>query len=161
MTLIEINSTDADLVRQTLLACCGSARWADAMLAARPYAGIDQLFNEADRLWWSLDDSAWLDAFAKHPKIGERNNLSASSAEEQRGMADASVLTSRRLKEKNIEYQEHFGWIFLICASGKSADEMLAALEARLRADSDSELRTAAGEQAKITRLRLQKLLSI
>jgi 2-oxo-4-hydroxy-4-carboxy-5-ureidoimidazoline decarboxylase len=161
MTLAQMNATRAEVVRQTLLQCCGSSRWADAMVSARPFAGADELFKEADRLWWSLDASDWLDAFAKHPKIGERGKLSTQSAEEQRGMDDASVATGQQLKAKNIEYQEKFGWIFLICASGKSGDEMLAALEARLHADRDSELRTAAGEQAKITRLRLQKLLSV
>jgi 2-oxo-4-hydroxy-4-carboxy-5-ureidoimidazoline decarboxylase len=160
MTLTEMNTGNTDAIGQTLLACCGSARWASAMVAARPFADVDELFQEADRVWWSLDASDWLEAFARHPKIGERNNLSAWSTEEQRGISDASAATNQSLREKNIRYQEKFGWIFLICATGKSGAEMLAALDERLAAESESELRTAAGEQAKITRLRLQKLLA-
>jgi OHCU decarboxylase len=131
------------------------------MLVARPLASLGELYKTAEELWLSLDPSDWLDAFSKHPKIGERNNLSPWSAVEQRGMDDAAAATAARLAQKNTEYQQKFGWIFLICATGKSAAEMLSALEERLHRDREPELRTAAAEQAKITRLRLQKALNL
>jgi 2-oxo-4-hydroxy-4-carboxy-5-ureidoimidazoline decarboxylase len=161
MTLNEFNLAAPQAVQQILFECCGSANWVDAMAASKPFRTSDELYETAEKLWWSLNSSDWLEAFAKHPKIGERKGLSAWSSDEQRGMDGAANFVATRLVRKNVEYLEKFGWIFLICATGKSANEMLNELEQRLLCDRDSELRTAAAEQAKITRLRLAKALGL
>lgn len=129
------------------------------MLAARPFVSRDDLMDRSDRIWRSLQPTDWLEAFAAHPRIGSRA-ASGWAAGEQAGArgADESVLT--RLAARNREYEARFGHIFIVCASGKSADEMLALLEARLDNEPDAELSIAAEEQRKITRLRLDKLLT-
>jgi OHCU decarboxylase len=129
------------------------------MLAARPFVSRDDLMDRSDRIWRSLQRTDWLEAFAAHPRIGSRaaNGWAAGEQAGARG-ADESVLT--RLAARNREYEARFGHIFIVCASGKSADEMLALLEARLENEPDAELSIAADEQRKITRLRLDKLLT-
>lgn len=129
------------------------------MLAARPFVSRDDLMDRSDRIWRSLQRTDWLEAFAAHPRIGSRAARGWAAGEQAgaRG-ADESVLT--RLAARNREYEARFGHIFIVCASGKSADEMLALLEARLDNEPDAELSIAAEEQRKITRLRLDKLLT-
>ena len=129
------------------------------MLAARPFVSRDDLMDRSDRIWRSLQRTDWLEAFAAHPRIGSRaaNGWAAGEQAAARG-ADDSVLT--RLAARNREYEARFGHIFIVCASGKSAGEMLALLEARLDNEPDAELSIAAEEQRKITRLRLDKLLA-
>ncbi|HEX4769737.1 MAG TPA: 2-oxo-4-hydroxy-4-carboxy-5-ureidoimidazoline decarboxylase [Bryobacteraceae bacterium] len=161
MTLDEFNRAAPQAVQQILFECCASGSWVNAMSASKPFRSPDELYETAEKLWWSLESSDWLEAFAKHPKIGERKGLSAWSSDEQRGMDSAADVVVSRLARKNVEYFEKFGWIFLICATGKKANEMLNELERRLLCDRDSELRTAAAEQAKITRLRLAKALNL
>jgi 2-oxo-4-hydroxy-4-carboxy-5-ureidoimidazoline decarboxylase len=161
MMLDEFNCAGAEEARQILLKCCGSARWVNAMAASTPFQSADELFETAEKIWWSLNSADWLEAFSKHPKIGERKGLSAWSSDEQRGMDGAPDFVSASLAQKNVEYQEKFGWLFLICATGKSATEMLNEFERRLLSDPESELRTAAMEQAKITRLRLAKAFGL
>ncbi len=113
----------------------------------------------AEEAWWSLVESDWLEAFSKHPKIGDRKPIGKWSAEEQRGMDQATSETAGSMENLNRAYEAKFGWIFIICATGRSAEEMLSQLEQRLANDPAAEIRIAAGEQAKITRLRLQKLI--
>jgi len=161
MTLNEFNFAALEAVRRILSDCCGSARWVDAMAVSKPFGSSDELYEAAEKFWWSLNAADWLEAFSKHPKIGERKGLSSWSSDEQRGMDGVADVVAARLAIKNIEYQEKFGWIFLVCATGKSANEMLNELERRLLCDRDSELRTAAVEQAKITRLRLAKAFGL
>jgi OHCU decarboxylase len=161
MTLAEFNAAEPEMAREILSACCGSNRWVNAMLAGRPFTTPDGLYQAAESNWWSLDSADWLEAFSKHPKIGERRVLSSWSAEEQSGMKNTAESVTGRLARKNSEYEQKFGWIFLICASGKTADEVLNELERRLLGDPRSELRTAVAEQAKITRLRLAKALAL
>jgi allantoicase len=146
--------------------CCGSSDWAQQMVTARPYNSLDDLIAAADRIWWSLDSKDWLDAFHSHPKIGEKKAAAATAVEaqkwseaEQSGIRSAAHETLRALAELNQTYEEKFGYIFIVCASGKSSEEMLAILRKRLEHNPDDELRIAAGEQAKITELRLRKLL--
>jgi len=148
-----------------LESCCGSYAWVQGMLARRPFGTLQRLLDDAEGLWWSLTPADWREAFDHHPRIGERASAApqgakarAWSAEEQRGAAAAATSTREALAEGNREYERKFGHIYLVCATGKSAEEMLALLEQRLSNDPATELRVAAGEQARITRLRLEKL---
>jgi allantoicase len=147
-----------------LLSCCGAARWAREMAGARPFRTTGDLFETADAIWRSLAEPDWLEAFRAHPKIGERKVAQPSrsgrwSDAEQAGTREAGedVLTS--LAEINRAYEERFGYIFIVCATGRSAGEMLDLARARLENDPETELRVAAEEQRRITRLRLEKLL--
>jgi OHCU decarboxylase len=153
--------TLAELDEPRLLECCGSRNWAAQMLAARPFQDVSQLEKMATDIWWRLTPADWLEAFSKHPKIGEKGKVSQWSSEEQSGMNSAAIDTAHKLAALNQSYFDKFGWIFIVCATGKSADEMLGLLEARLADEPDDELRIAAAEQNKITLLRLRKLLSI
>jgi 2-oxo-4-hydroxy-4-carboxy-5-ureidoimidazoline decarboxylase len=160
-----LNSLPPNAAHARLLRCCGSRRWADAMTARRPFASTEQLFAAADEIWTGLDRADRLKAFAAHPPIGDLDSLRkkfASTADwasgEQAGVAGAAddIITS--LADGNRDYEAKFGYIFIICATGKSAVEMLAILRERLANAPDTELRIAAAEQAKIMRLRLEKL---
>ena len=159
MTLEELNAMDVEALRHRLEQCCGSRAWVNRMTVRRPFQDVSQLQMAAEETWWSVDASDWLEAFSKHPKIGDRKPAGKWSAEEQRGMDAATHESARAIEELNRAYQEKFGWIFIICATGRSAEEMQNQLEQRLKNDPAAEIRIAAGEQAKITRLRLQKLL--
>ena len=162
-----LSSLTAEEAAKELRQCCGSSRWAEQMSNDRPYQSLDSLVTHADRLWWSLTPDDWLEAFRSHPKIGEKkagDKVSAQSqqwsGQEQAGVSSAPQDTVDSLAELNRAYEQKFGFIFIICATGKTSEEMLAALKARLQNDSDTELRLAAAEQAKITQLRLKKLLT-
>lgn len=166
MRLEQWNALAADQAEAELRKCCGSSNWSRRMTAARPFDGISALLAEAERVWWSLTPDDWLEAFRAHPKIGEKKAASAQSqeaqqwsAQEQAGTELAAAQTKAALAAGNQKYQERFGFIFIICAAGKSAEEMLAALNARLHNEIETEIRIAAEEQRKITRLRLQKLI--
>jgi OHCU decarboxylase len=150
-----------------LFKCCGSKRWAQIMAGARPFADLSELCSKADDLWWSLSEHDWREAFRAHPRIGERKaaitqsqQAQAWSAQEQSGVANAPADTISELAQRNREYEDRFGFIFIVCATGKSSEEMLRLIKARIDNDKETELRTAAEEQRKITRLRLEKLLS-
>lgn len=152
--------------RAALARCCGATRWVEAMLARRPFAADASLEAAAARCWAELGRADILEAFDHHPRIGadldslrEKFSTTASlSAGEQAGALAASEDELTRLRDGNLAYEARFGHIFIVCASGKSAAEMLALLEARLDNDADEELRVAAAEQAKITALRLATL---
>ena len=161
-----LNSVSADEAAQELLQCCGSKRWAREMADARPYSTFETLLATANDIWWSLDQSDWLEAFRSHPKIGEKKAAGKVSAQsqqwsgqEQSGVANASEETVSTLADLNNDYEQKFGFIFIICATGKTSDEMLSALRERLQHDPQTELPIAATEQSKITELRLRKLL--
>ena len=162
-----LNSLTAEEAAKELRQCCGSRRWAEQMSNNRPYSTLESLITHADRLWWSLTPDDWLEAFRSHPKIGEKkasDKVSAQSSQwsgqEQAGVSSASQDTVDSLESLNRAYEQKFGFIFIICATGKTSEEMLEALQDRLQHDSDTELRLAATEQAKITELRLKKLLT-
>jgi OHCU decarboxylase len=154
--------------RAALLACCGSTRWAAEVSALRPFWDTGQLLNIAGRVWRELGAEDWLEAFRAHPKIGE-SKAAADTGEEARRWAegeqararDAAAETLAALAEANREYEERFGFIFIVCATGRSADEMLADLRARSGNDPETELRVAAAEQWRITELRLKKFLNV
>ena len=151
--------------RAELLRCCASTRWSAAMVAARPFASDAAVLAAADRAWWALGPEDWLEAFAAHPRIGDRASPDARHAttrewsrREQAGAATPDEEVRAALAAGNAEYERRFGHVFLIRATGRSAEEILAALRRRLGNDPDKELREAAGEQAEITRLRLERL---
>jgi OHCU decarboxylase len=165
VTLEQLNALDTPTAAREFLRCCGSTRWAEKMTAARPFASVDAMLIAADRIWSALAPADWLDAFAAHPRIGERVEREAVaernwSTQEQSGVATATHRVLDRLATKNRDYESRFGYIFIVCATGKPADDMLTMIEQRLTNDPDRELRIAAEEQRKITRLRLQKLIA-
>jgi allantoicase len=161
-----LNALSIEDARAALLRCCGATRWAGWMLAQRPFASTDALFKAAAGVWTQMEKADIVEAFAHHPEIGgdlaalQRRfpTTAAWSTTEQSGVSDADRATLEALRDGNAAYRERFGYLFIVCATGKSAPEMLALLRARLGNEPDAELRIAAGEQAKITRLRLEKL---
>jgi 2-oxo-4-hydroxy-4-carboxy-5-ureidoimidazoline decarboxylase len=164
--LSRLNDHPAPEARGELLRCCGSSRWAEAMIARRPFPSVAALLEAADAVWWGLEPADWREAFAHHPKIGDKEALRARFAStrewasgEQAGVGAASEEVLTALAEGNSAYESRFGYIFIVCATGKTAPEMLALLRERLPHDPQDELRIAAGEQAKITGLRLERLL--
>jgi len=159
--LDEATASDA---RVWLRRCCGSSRWVEGMLARRPFGSNVALLGAARVVWNALDQNDWLEAFAHHPQIGERDAAAAPadtrewSQREQAGVADAPAGIRRALDEGNREYALKFGYIFIICATGRSAESMLAELRRRMQHDAATEIEVAAEEQANITALRLQAL---
>jgi OHCU decarboxylase len=141
-----------------LLACCGSRAWARAMAQRRPFGSAEDLLAAADSIWRDLAPEDWLEAFRAHPRIGE--HASGTAAREQAGTVSAPAEVREALARANREYEERFGHIFIVCATGKSAEEMLAICRARLHNDPKTELATAAEEQRKISRIRLEKYLN-
>lgn len=166
--LERLNSSGAAEAEGELLKCCGSTRWARSLEARRPFDDAASLFAAAEKVWWNLSEADWLEAFAAHPRIGGSERAARPphaqaegwSRQEQAGARDAAPATLDELAAANRAYEEKFGHIYIICATGRTADEMLALLRARLSNDAGAELRTAAAEQSKITRLRLEKLLT-
>jgi 2-oxo-4-hydroxy-4-carboxy-5-ureidoimidazoline decarboxylase len=157
-----IDAATPEAARMILSRACGSTRWVDRMMARRPFGRDAKLLSVARVEWFGLTEADWLEAFAHHPRIGDRASLEArfptthdlSSKEQARvGGADADVLSA--LTEANDRYFDRFGFIFIVCATGKSAEEILTLVRDRLNNDRANELRIAAEEQAKITALRL------
>ena len=155
--LHNLNTARREDARSAFLRCCGSSIWAAQMEIGRPYASLGQLLEQADRAWSEATFEDWLEAFRAHPRIGE-GSRSKWSEEEQAAARSAETGLLSELAEANRIYYERFGFIFIICASGKGADEVLAALRSRLNNNRETELRTAAEQQRLITRLRLVKL---
>ena len=159
-----LNSLPTEVAAKELLQCCGSKRWARQVTDARPYSNLEALVASANKIWWSLDRDDWLEAFRSHPKIGEKKTTETLSAkwsgQEQAGVNAASTDTTNALAALNRAYEQKFGYIFIICATGKTSAEMLAALRQRIEHDEEEELPIAASEQSKITELRLKKLLT-
>lgn len=149
----------APIKYETLLACCGSKTWAKRMNECGPVADAASLHEISESIWWSLLADDWLEAFAAHPRIGESSSKKWS-AQEQAGMTSASEETADAITRLNAAYCDRFGYIFIVCATGKSAGEMRHLLEQRMTNAPEQELRVAAAEQAKITRLRLDKVLA-
>ena len=164
--LVALNGLDAAAATAAFSRCCGATRWASAMAAARPFASRAHLHGEAERIWWALGDGDWHEAFTHHPRIGadpaalrERFGATADWAEgEQAGVQSAAEETIQALAQGNRYYEARFGHIFIVCASGLTAARMLQMLQSRMPNAPEFELRVAAGEQAKITALRLDKL---
>jgi allantoicase len=164
--LERLNGASEAEAREMLARCCGATRWVDAVLASRPFSSAPTLFQAATAAWSSLQARDYLEAFSHHPEIGaDLNELRRKfrstadlSESEQAGAATASEATLLALRERTQAYRERFGYSFIVCATGRTADELLAVLEERLKSAPDVEIGVAAAEQAKITRLRLEKL---
>ncbi len=152
-----LNELPAEEARAALFRCCGSRRWVAEMLARRPWPSAAELYGDAGAVWAALPRNDVLEAFAQHPRIGGAGG-DAWSRQEQAGATGADEATLRALREANDRYFQRFGYIFIVCASGKSAAQMLALIEGRMHNDPTRELAIAAAEQARITRLRLEKL---
>ncbi|MDX2010670.1 MAG: allantoicase [Myxococcaceae bacterium] len=165
--LEQLHALSVDEASALFLSCCGARAWAETMAALRPFGSVRELFAAAESVWWKLGTTAWLDAFAAHPRIGSSKKGKAQTAKsaawskgEQRGVAASEKAVLAKLKALNEAYIEKFGFIFIVFATGKSAPEMLALLEERVGRPKKAELETAAVEQMKITRLRLEKWLT-
>jgi OHCU decarboxylase len=163
MTLAEFNALPAAQAELALMDCCGSTRWAANVASRRSYATVEALHKAADAVWWKLERSDWLEAFSHHPQIGDKPASGSESAREwaageQAGTSAASEDVKARLASANRAYFEKFGYIYIVCASGKTAEAMLAILNQRLQNDVPSELSIAAEQQRLITRIRLDKL---
>lgn len=162
-----LNTLTVDRASEWLAGCCGSSRWVRGMLEARPFAGETALLDCAARVWNGLGADDWLEAFGAHPRIGDLVDADSASTtrgdrwseREQARIGVAAGDERQALKLANDEYERRFGRIFIVCATGKSAGEILTMLQTRLRNDPATELRVAAAEQQAITALRLRKLL--
>jgi OHCU decarboxylase len=166
LNIQELNNLPKETAQSALLSCCGSNNWVKKMIAARPFANLSELLNQAKQVWQNLEAEDWREAFSAHPKIGEKKAVphqSTLSAEwskgEQSGAENAADAVKIELEEANRLYEKRFGFIFIVCATGKSAEEMLEICRARLSNETDAEIRIAADEQRKITEIRLKKLL--
>ena len=160
-----IDAASPETAGELLQACCGSTRWVERMLALRPFGTTDRMLAAARREWFALTPADWAEAFSHHPEIGDRESLRARfpathqlSDREQAGIGGASDETLQALAQGNEAYERRFGYIFIVCATGKSAGEMLDLLTARLQNDPETEIRVAAEQQAEITDLRLKQL---
>jgi 2-oxo-4-hydroxy-4-carboxy-5-ureidoimidazoline decarboxylase len=161
----ELDAMPPDQARGLLAECCASSKWVNEMVARRPFESRDDVYSAAEEIADSLGRDDWLDAFAHHPRIGEQKGAKAQgergstwSANEQSGIAGANEALLEELVDANRAYERRFGYIYIVCASGKTAEEMLKLARERLGNNLEEELRVAAGEQRKITRLRLGKL---
>ena len=160
------NSLDAAEAAREALPCCGSHAWADALVAKRPIADEASLVEASTAVWRALPEQAWREAFDSHPRIGQKQAASHAtsqslqwSAKEQQNIG-ADDTARRALADANHRYEQKFGRIFIVCATGKSSAEILALLEARLQNDHATELRESAEQQRQITQLRLNKWMN-
>ncbi len=160
MTLDELNHSQA--LFDTLIQCCHCQRWARTLADQKPFSSIEELKQKAASIWTTASEQELLEAFSGHPQIGDmkalRNRFAASANREQGQIVDADEEVLLALKRENQMYLDKFGFIFIVCATGKSASEMLALLRARMDNDRATELQNAAIEQGKIMQLRLTKI---
>ncbi len=164
--LQEINELSYLKAKELFSICCGSEEWIEKMINSRPFNSKDEALKIAETHWYLLDKVCWLDAFSHHPKIGDINSLGKKysssgnlAKSEQSRISGASMKVLENLSRYNEEYERKFGYIFIVCASGKSAEEMLSLIEKRINNTEDSEIKIAMEEQNKITKLRLEKFL--
>lgn len=167
MTIENLNIINKKEAFDELFKCCGCTIWAQNLTDFRPYKNKEELLRLSDMVWSGCEMEEVLEAFLHHPKIGDVKSLEqkfASTKEwasgEQAGVNIASTQTLEELSLLNQEYEKKFGYIFIVCATGKTANEMLTLLKARIQNDGETEFRIAMGEQNKITHIRLEKLLA-
>jgi 2-oxo-4-hydroxy-4-carboxy-5-ureidoimidazoline decarboxylase len=168
MTIKELNHLPEEQLKEELFKCCGSTAWVKKMLSVFPVEDYIDLMEDAEEKWYECSETDWKEAFTHHPKIGDVDSLKqkfASTAQwasgEQAGVNSASDEILKRLAEGNRQYEEKFGYIFIVCATGKRADEMLEILQSRMPNDTKREIEVAADQQMQITKIRLSKLLDI
>ena len=164
MTIADYDHLEASDKRFLLIQCCGSQEWVNKMIAMPPAEDLIDLFEEAEEMWYKCNEDDWKEAFSHHPMIGDIDSLRKKFSTDQfAGKEQASINTSsektlQELAEANQLYLQKFGYIFIVFATGKSAEEMLGILRSRLNNDPEEEIKIAMEEQNKITQLRLQNL---
>ncbi len=166
MEILKLDKVDSGKLRRLYLQCCGSETWTDEMLRCGKFESKEDMIEHSRKIWYSLEKEDWLEAFKHHPKIGDINSLKEKysntkslARNEQSEVEEASAETLEKLAKFNSEYEKKFGYIFIVCATGKSAEEMLSLIRERINNDPETEIKTAMEEQSKITKLRLEKLL--
>jgi 2-oxo-4-hydroxy-4-carboxy-5-ureidoimidazoline decarboxylase len=160
------NALDAESAAREILPCCGSSAWAAQLAAKRPIPNDSTLLETSKSIWLSLPEEAWQQAFDSHPRIGQKHAQSQAteeslrwSAQEQRTAISEDDDAKLVLEQANHRYEQRFGRIFIVCATGKSVSEILNILETRMHNDPQTELREAAEQQRQITELRLRRWL--
>ena len=165
MKLEELNNIDKNERRRLLMGCCFCSRWASTLVAEGPFVSIQDLIEKASRCWSEMSEADILEAFSGHPRIGDVRDLEkkygSSPVEEQASVRIAKTRTLELLKVKNDEYLEKFGFIFIVFATGKTAEEMLGLLESRLGNSRETEVENGAREQSLIFTRRLRQLLEV
>ena len=166
MTIEALNALTPSEANEQFKLCCGASNWVEKMNQNRPFQDGNEVYKKAASIWFSLSSDDWLEGFTHHPKIGNIDSLrkkfqnaKSISENEQSGVNNATESTLKDLAESNQLYENRFGFIFIVCATGKSADEMLALIKMRLNNNAETEMQNAAKEQNKITQLRLKTLL--
>ncbi len=167
MTIQDFNEKSTEQAEQDLFQCCGSKKWTKEMMQHFPFKSEKHLVAYATNIWYAAcNEKDWRESFTQHPKIGDVKSLTKKFAstshlagKEQEGLAAASVEAIQQLAKANKDYEEKNGFIFIVCATGKSAEEMLRLLQDRLNNTTEEEVRIAMGEQAKITIIRFKKLM--
>lgn len=161
------NAVDAAEAAREVLPCCGSRMWAEGLAARRPFSSTAEFVAASDEVWWALPQADWQEAFDSHPRIGQQHaktalaqSLAWSSQEQQMAAAEDEAVKAE-LRDANRRYEEKFGRIFIVCASGRSAAEILRIVERRMQNPPDLELREAAEQQQQITQLRLRRWLGL
>jgi 2-oxo-4-hydroxy-4-carboxy-5-ureidoimidazoline decarboxylase len=165
MTLAVWNAMSAEAAAQAALPCCGSSAWAERLAAQRPFATFEKLSKASDAVWLALPEREWQQAFDSHPRIGQAHAKAATAkslkwSEGEQAAANPDDAARAALVAGNAAYEARFGRIFIVCATGKSAAEMLGVLQKRMENDDATELREAAEQQRLITQLRLRKWLA-
>lgn len=165
MTMEDLNWLDEAALSEVLWNCCGSSAWVRGMMELFPVGSATGLYAAASLVWGEGGEEDWREAFGAHPRIGDMESLKrkfggTAAAAEQAGAVGAEREVLEALAEGNRKYEERFGYIFIVCATGRSAAEMLGLLRERLGNEPEEEILIAMGEQEKITRIRLEKLLS-
>ncbi len=161
------NEADAIAAAKQILPCCGSRAWAKGLVARRSFADTQELFDASDAVWRGLAEEDWREAFDSHPRIGQQHARATTaesiawSSEEQRAAMSPDESTKLALAAANRQYEERFGRIFIVCASGKSTAEILAILERRMNDTAAAEMLEAAEQQRQITQLRLRRWLGV
>ena len=165
MTINELNILSKKEAIEAFSKCCVASNWVNKMQESRPFESMEVLLKTADKIWSECDTKDHLEAFSGHPKIGDVSSLAKKYANtkkwagnEQKGVESATSEVIKRLTKGNEAYEQKFGFIFIVCATGKSAAEMLVLLEERLPNERETELKIAAAEQHKITKIRLKKI---
>jgi 2-oxo-4-hydroxy-4-carboxy-5-ureidoimidazoline decarboxylase len=166
-TLARWNELDAQAAAREVLPCCGSSAWAEALAARRPFGDAAELFSISDSVWAGLGEDDWREAFDSHPRIGQQKAKAATaeslawSSDEQRAAMNSDEAAKLALAEANRQYEEKFGRIFIVCASGRSTSEILAICKSRMGNDEATEMLEAAEQQRQITQLRLRRWLGV